>query len=31
MFGLNQTATHYRRTGQQSGKPAYAATGDEFA
>ena len=31
MFGLNQTATHYRRTGQQNGKPAYAASGEEFA
>lgn len=31
MFGLNERARHYKRTGQQSGKPAYAAESAEFA
>lgn len=31
MFGLNERSRHYKRTGQQGGKPAYAAESTEFA
>lgn len=30
MYALTQTATHYRRTGQSGGKPAYAEEGQAF-